>query len=261
MKTIQPAVVSGLFYPADPAILRDTIERYLREAEPAPCERPAALVAPHAGYPYSGPVAGHAYAALQPWADAIDRVVVLAPSHRVAFRGIATSSAGAFETPLGEVEVDTATVARLATLPGVVERDDAFAREHALEVQLPFLQAVLGDFLLVPLVVGNARRDEVSAVIEAVYDASTLIVVSSDLSHYHDYDSCQRLDRRTSAHIEQLDSAALDPDDACGAYPLRGLLDVARQHGWRVHTLDLRNSGDTEGDRRQVVGYGAYAFC
>jgi MEMO1 family protein len=260
MKTIQPAVVAGLFYPAKPAVLRDTIDAYLRDADVWPGARPRALVAPHAGYRYSGAVAGHAYAALRPWADTFERVAVLAPSHRVAFRGIATSGADAFETPLGEVAVDTDTVSRLAVLPGVVRRDDAFAHEHALDVQLPFLQAVLGEFRLVPLIVGDATREQVDGVVEALVDPSTLIVVSSDLSHYHDYAGCQALDQRTSSCIEQLDAGAIGPQDACGAYPLRGLLEVARRHGWQVRTLDLRNSGDTGGDRDRVVGYGAYAF-
>ena len=260
MKTIQPAVVAGLFYPADPTALRDAIDGYLGDAGLASGERPRALVAPHAGYRYSGPIAGHAYAALQPWADSYARVAVLAPSHRIAFRGIATSSADAFETPLGEVGVDTATVSRLAILPGVVRRNDAFAYEHALDVQLPFLQAVLGDFELVPLVVGDATPDEVAGVVEALLEPSTLIVVSSDLSHYHDYAGCQALDQRTSSCIERLDAAAIGPQDACGAYPLRGLLEVARRHGWQARTLDLRNSGDTEGDRERVVGYGAYVL-
>jgi AmmeMemoRadiSam system protein B len=260
MMHVKTPVVAGLFYPGDAYQLRDAVQGYLNADVPMPKARPHALIAPHAGYRYSGPVAGSAYATLAPWADEIRRVVVLAPSHRVPFSGIATSSAEAFQTPLGDIPVDLAAVAQLAGLPGVLELDAAFAQEHALEVQLPFLQAVLGDFTLVPLIVGEADSKDVDRVLEALLGPDTLIVVSSDLSHYLDYGSCQRRDRATSALIEDMRADEIGPYDACGAYPIRGLLQTARQHGWKVRTLDLRNSGDTSGDRSRVVGYGAYEF-
>jgi AmmeMemoRadiSam system protein B len=260
MMHVKTPAVAGFFYPGDANELRTALQGYLSAGSPANETRPHALIAPHAGYQYSGPIAGSAYATLAPWADEIDRVVVLAPSHRVPFSGIATSSADAFQTPLGDIPVDLEAIAQLARLPGVVELDAAFAQEHALEVQLPFLQAVLGDFRLVPLIVGEADIEDVSRILETLLSPDTLIVVSSDLSHYLDYRSCQQRDRATSGLIENMQADEIGPYDACGAYPIRGLLQTARQHGWKVRTLDLRNSGDTAGDRSRVVGYGAYGF-
>ncbi|MCB1924681.1 MAG: AmmeMemoRadiSam system protein B [Gammaproteobacteria bacterium] len=261
MTHVKRPVVAGLFYPEEPRMLRREVEGFVNTAHAvAPPRRPHALVAPHAGYRYSGPVAGSAYAALTPWADSIRRVVVLAPSHRVAFRGIALSSADSFATPIGDITVDSAARDRLLTLPATGLFDAAFAEEHALEVQLPFLQAVLGEFTLVPIVVGDAKAADVAQVIEELQDDDTLIVVSSDLSHYHAYADCQSRDRSTSANIEALRGDAIGPHDACGAFPLRGLLVTAANHAWQAQTLDLRNSGDTSGDRSRVVGYGAYVF-
>jgi AmmeMemoRadiSam system protein B len=260
MNQIKTPVVAGLFYPGSPAALQHDIDGYLHAARADGRARPRALIAPHAGYRYSGPIAASAYAALAPWADEVRRAVVLAPSHRVPFHGIALSSADRFETPLGEIAVDTAATAQLAGLPGVAVFDAAFADEHALEVQLPFLQVVLGDFRLVPLIVGDADAKLVDPVIEMLLDDETLVVVSSDLSHYHDYATCRRRDAETTAHIEHLEGDRIGPYDACGAFPIRGLLQTARRHGWQARTLDLRNSGDTSGDRSRVVGYGAYGF-
>lgn len=260
MTNVKAPAVAGLFYPGSRQPLKDTLDALLTAARAEVSERPLALIAPHAGYQYSGPIAASAYATVRPWADRIHRVAVLAPSHRVPFRGIATSGADLFRTPLGDVPVDRATVDALEQLPGVGRLDAAFAEEHALEVQLPFLQSVLEDFSLVPLIVGDAESSDVSRVIEAVQSDDTLVVISSDLSHYHDYDTCQARDHATSEMIENLDDSDIGPYDACGAYPIRGLLQSARRHGWHAHRLDLRNSGDTAGDRRRVVGYGAYAF-
>lgn len=260
MMHVKTPVVAGLFYPAAARELRDSVRDYLHAAHIDADDRPYALIAPHAGYQYSGPIAASAYATLPRWADQIRRVVVLAPSHRVGFEGIATSSADAFRTPLGDIPVDRTAVSLIEGLPGVQQFDAAFAQEHALEVQLPFLQSVLPEFTLVPLIVGDADTEQVSRVIEALYGADTLIVVSSDLSHYHDYRSCQQRDRSTTAMIENMQAGEIGPYDACGAYPIRGLLKTAQRHGWRVRTLDLRNSGDTAGDKSRVVGYGAYEF-
>ena len=260
MTHIKHPVVAGLFYPGTPQELQHTVDAFMGQAHPPAEQRPQALIAPHAGYRYSGPIAASAYATLRPWADVIRRVVVLAPSHRVPFRGIALSSADVFETPLGDIPVDMTAVKGLTDLPGVLVLDAAFAEEHALEVQLPFLQRTLGGFTLVPLIVGDAEAADVERVIEALHSEETLIVVSSDLSHYHPYADCQRRDRATSALIEGLDADDIGPYDACGAYPIRGLLKAAQKHGWHAATLDLRNSGDTSGDKSRVVGYGAYAF-
>lgn len=260
MMHIKRPVVAGLFYPGKASELKAALDDLMQTTDDDSAERPYALIAPHAGYQYSGPVAAKAYASLGPWADQIRRVAVLAPSHRIGFRGIATSSADVFQTPLGDIPVDRSAVQQLRRLPGVLTLDEAFAQEHALEVQLPFLQAVLPTFELVPLVVGEADIDDVSRIIDHLIAPETLIVVSSDLSHFLDYESCQQRDRSTTALIEKLQEDEIGPYDACGAFPLRGLLKSARRHGWRVRTLDLRNSGDTAGDKSRVVGYGAYEF-
>ena len=260
MSTIQMPNVAGLFYPGDPDTLRHDLQHMLALTEVGAGPAPKALIAPHAGYVYSGPIAASAYTQLQTVHDRISRVLVLAPSHRVAFQGLAASSAGMFQTPLGNIAVDAEAVARAAGLPQVQYLDQAFQGEHALEVQLPFLQQVLDRFELVPFIVGDASGAEVAEVLELLWGGEeTLIVISSDLSHYQDYDSAVRHDRHTTDHIEALDEG-LAYGDACGRNPIRGLLRVARDHHLQVQTLDLRNSGDTAGDRNRVVGYGAYAF-
>ena len=261
MSTIRAPAVAGMFYPEDPEELRDMVRGFLREA-PADGPPPKAIIAPHAGYVYSGPIAASAYARVAAGRDRIRRVVLLGPAHRVGFRGLAASQADAFATPLGVVPVDTATVARLvADFPQVRYLDEAHALEHSLEVHLPFLQEVLDEFTLVPLVVGEAGADEVDEVLEALWDGpETLIVISSDLSHYHDYETARRLDARTSRAIEALRPQDIYYENACGRNPVNGLLKAAREHGLRVNTVDLRNSGDTAGPRDQVVGYGAYVF-
>ncbi len=261
MHRIQAPNVAGLFYPADPSELRREVERFLADARPGRISRPKALIAPHAGYVYSGPVAAHAYAQLAPARDRIERVVMLAPSHRHPFRGLACPHAEAFQTPLGEVPVDTAALESLADLPQVRVLDAAFQGEHSLEVHLPFLQATLADFRIVPLLVGEADAGEIAEVLERLWGGDeTLIVISSDLSHYLDYASAKTLDAQTSHAIEALDPDALDYHQACGRAPVSGLLLAARHHHLQALTLDLRNSGDTAGPRDQVVGYGAYVF-
>jgi MEMO1 family protein len=220
---------------------------------------PKAIIAPHAGYIYSGSVAATAYVRLKKAHDRITRVVLLGPSHRVAFKGLALSNAQSFITPLGAVMVDQEAVALIAKLPFVDYLEQAHTYEHSLEVHLPFLQEMLDDFKLVPLVTGDASPEQVSQVIDALWGGDeTLIVVSSDLSHYHDYASAQRLDRATSTAIENLNYERLDFESACGRVPVSGLLKLARDKALKVTTIDLRNSGDTAGDKDRVVGYGAY---
>ncbi|HUT51508.1 MAG TPA: AmmeMemoRadiSam system protein B [Alphaproteobacteria bacterium] len=258
--SIRPPAIAGTFYPGEQAALRGMIDQCMKavRVKQAP---PKALVAPHAGYIYSGPIAATAYASLAPIADKVTRVVLLGPSHRVAFEGMALSSASAFRTPLGDVPIDRAACERIAKLPGVQTLDTAHAEEHSLEVHLPFLQTVLSDFSLVPIVVGRAPEAQVDAVLQALWGGEeTLVVVSSDLSHYHDYAAAQRMDGAASLAIETLDAAKLGDDQACGRYPVKGLLARARALDLRATTLDLRNSGDTAGDKARVVGYGAYAF-
>jgi len=258
--SIRPPAIAGTFYPGEPAVLRGMIDDCLKRVriKHAP---PKALVAPHAGYIYSGPIAATAYASLAPIADRISRVVLLGPSHRVAFEGMALSSAAAFRTPLGDVPIDRAACDRIARLPGVQTLDIAHAEEHSLEIHLPFLQMVLNDFALVPIVVGRAPEEQVDAVLRELWGGDeTLILVSSDLSHYHDYATAQRMDSGASLAIETLDAGKLGDDQACGRYPVKGLLARARALDLRATTLDLRNSGDTAGDKTRVVGYGSYAF-
>ena len=258
--SIRPPAVADTFYPGDPGSLRETIDRCFKSVRirHAP---PKALIAPHAGFVYSGPIAATAYAALAPLRSSIRRVVVLGPSHRVAFEGLALSSAAAFRTPLGDVPVDRAACDRIAALPGVQTLDAAHAEEHSLEVHLPFLQSALDEFSLVPIVVGRAPAEQVDAVLQALWGGEeTLVVVSSDLSHYHDYTTAQRSDAAASVAIETLDPGSLADDQACGRFPVKGLLARARALDLRATTLDLRNSGDTAGDKARVVGYGAYAF-
>lgn len=257
---VRPPAVAGMFYPGDPKTLRAMVEEFLAQArtdEPPP----KALIAPHAGYIYSGPIAATAYARLRNATQRIERVVLLGPAHRVGFYGLAASSAAYFQTPLGTVPLDREALDRVIALPEVFYYDGAHAQEHSLEVHLPFLQVVLGEFKLVPLVVGSASPDEVAAVLEGLWGGpETLIVASSDLSHYLDYASAQAIDAQTSRAIEQLEPERIRHENACGYVGLRGLLRVAKAKGLTARTLDLRNSGDTAGPREQVVGYGAYAI-
>lgn len=260
MKNIRPSAVAGQFYPADPAELRSQIQTFMAQAHPAD-QPPKALIAPHAGYIYSGPVAASAYASLLPVKHQIHKVILLGPAHRVPFVGLAAPTSDGFATPLGIVPIDQQAIDTIADLPQVNRMDLAHEYEHSLEVQLPFLQSLLDDFSLVPLVVGNASAAEVAEVLERLWGGDeTLILISSDLSHYHDYDTARRMDSGTSQAIEQLQEDSITHDMACGGTPVRGLLQLARKKGLHARTLDLRNSGDTAGPRDQVVGYGAYAI-
>lgn len=256
----QPAV-AGAFYPANAAVLRQTITELLKSSV-APCDtdRPKALIVPHAGYVYSGPVAGQGYAQLITHAEIIRRVILLGPVHRVPVRGLALPKANRFATPLGEVPVDQDSIRRLVGMPQVVVNEAAHAFEHSLEVQLPFLQSVLHDFSLVPLAVGDATAEEVADVLEALWGGpETLILVSSDLSHYLPYAQAKQIDHDTVQRIlggRQLDSF----ERACGAVPINGLLLAASRHKLTPKLVSQCNSGDTAGDRQSVVGYSAIKF-
>ncbi len=262
MSHIRPAAVAGMFYPANAAELDAAIGALLDHAGTRPPGRPPkAIIAPHAGYIYSGPVAAEAYACLAPFAADIHRVVLIGPCHRVPLRGIAVSSADAFATPLGPVPIDGSARAAVLELPQVSVFDATHAEEHCLEVHLPFLQKVLRDFAIVPLVAGQAGADEVAEVLDRLWGGpETVIVVSSDLSHYLDYDSARALDAATCHAIEALKERDIGVDQACGRVAIAGLLTLARRRGLVARTLDVRNSGDTAGDRRRVVGYGAWLF-
>ncbi len=260
MSSVRNPAVAGLFYPADPRELHAMIADFLAVADTS-VSVPKAIIAPHAGYVYSGPIAASAYARLKPARGQITRVVLLGPAHRVGFSGLALSSADYFMTPLGRIAVDQEAVKKISHLPKVHVMDAAHAQEHSLEVHLPFLQEVLGEFSLVPLVVGDAEPGEVAEVLDLLWGGpETLIVISSDLSHYHDYKTAQKLDRATSQAIEQLRIEDIQYDQACGRNPVNGLLHVARRLGLKAKTIDLRNSGDTAGSSDRVVGYGAYVF-
>ena len=241
--------MAGMFYPGEPAELRRMIEGFLAEAKPGP--HPKAIIAPHAGYVYSGPIAASVYKRINP--ESISRVVLIGPSHRVAFRGLAASSAPAWRTPLGEVSVARPNFVQIS--------DAAHAQEHSLEVQVPFLQTVLGDFTLLPLVAGEASAAEVAEVLEKCWGGpETLIVISSDLSHYESYKTAREMDTAAAKAILALDERGLEYDNACGLVPICGLLHLAKQKKMRAELVDLRSSGDTAGSRDQVVGYGAFAF-
>jgi hypothetical protein len=241
-------VVAGTFYPADPQRLRSLVEEFLAAAPVRADSHPRALIVPHAGYAYSGPVAASGYVTIH--SEQVSRVVMVGPSHFVGFRGLATPGVEAFRTPLGDVPVHGG---EFPALPA------AHAREHSLEVQLPFLQVVLTDFDIVPLVVGNAHPREVAEALDPyATDPSVLIVVSSDLSHYLPYDQAQFIDEETAEAIRQRTGERLGPKDACGLRGIQGVLVHARRHDLQVRILDLRNSGDTQGDRDRVVGYGAF---
>ena len=258
--THRPAAVADMFYPGQPATLAGDIAAMLRAAEPRPCLAPKALIVPHAGYIYSGPIAASAYASLTPLHAQIRKVVLLGPTHRVAVRGLALPESTVFDTPLGSVPVDTALERKLLELHQVQRNEAAHALEHSIEVQLPFLQSVLDDFTLLPLAVGMASDGDVAEVLDLVWGGpETLIVISSDLSHYHPYAEAQRIDQATARQIVALQPLA-NHEQACGATPVNGLLLCAQRRGLYPHLLDLRNSGDTAGDRARVVGYGAFAF-
>lgn len=259
---IRPPAVANMFYPGRQDELHSQVKYFLDSAPSHSELRPKALIVPHAGYIYSGPVAATAYKTLYALKDIVDKVVLLGPAHRVYLRGIAASTADYFKTPLGDVPVDTAIIKNLVKQFRFMNvMDEAHAQEHSLEVHIPFLQETLDDFTLIPLVVGETNPDQVDQVLEHLWgDEKTLIVISSDLSHFHDYDKAQRLDLQTAEAIERYDIEGLTHDGACGFYPVRGMLAAAAHHHLQVHRVDLRNSGDTAGSKDRVVGYGSWIF-
>lgn len=264
MNQVRHAAVAGTFYPGDKQVLADDVDTLLdaaRQNGSEICIAPKAIIVPHAGYMYSGAIASSAYVRLRSVHDTIKRVVLLGPVHRVAVRGLALPGVDAFATPLGEVAIDQSAVAAIENMRQLVVSPDAHAAEHSLEVQLPFLQSVLDDFKLVPLAVGDATPDEVAEVLDILWGGpETLIVISSDLSHFLPYQAAQAVDAQTAQNILDL-RHSLNHEQACGGTPVNGLLLAARHHNLQPYLLDLRNSGDTAGDRGRVVGYAAFAFC
>lgn len=263
MDWVRSAEVAGSFYPSDGSVLKRLVKDLLREASQGPAEAPPpkALVAPHAGYVYSGPVAATVYGRLRPFRGRYRRVLLLGPAHRHPFRGLAACSAVAFSTPLGSVQVDQEARARALEIPHVQLLDEAHRGEHSLEVHLPFLQVVLGEFHVLPLVVGDASPGDVAEVLRGLWGGEdTLVVISSDLSHFLPYEEAEMLDEVTARAIESLRPEQIRHDQACGRIPVGGLLLRAREEGLEVERVDLRNSGDTAGPRNRVVGYGSFLF-
>lgn len=256
----RPPAVAGLFYPGLAAELLHVLEDLLGKVH-YNGRVPKALIVPHAGYVFSGPTAARAYIALQSIRKQVRRVVLLGPAHRVYTRGLALSSADYFTTPLGDVEVDHEAIDTISDLPQVITFDETHKQEHSLEVHLPFLQVLFDDFRIIPLVVGETSPEVVAGVLSRLWGGEeTVIIVSSDLSHYHNYETARNIDRTTTLAIEQLQLEKIGSQQACGCMPVRGLLQLAREKKMSVKTLDLCNSGDTAGSRDRVVGYGAYAF-
>jgi MEMO1 family protein len=260
MSIVRQAAMAGSFYPDDPTVLRAEVEAYLSAVKSdAPC--PKALIVPHAGYVYSGAVAASAYGRLKNRSSHVRKVILLGPAHQVPVLGLALPKVEVFASPLGDILLDNETLARMAALPFVEFDDSAHALEHSLEVQLPFLQIILDDFQLLPILVGEASPEQVeSLLIEFGGGPETLIVVSSDLSHFLEYREAQRIDAATCRAIESLETEGWTWESACGRNSILGLLRLAHHLNMTVESLDLRNSGDTAGDKDRVVGYGAWAF-
>ncbi len=261
MSSVRQPAVAGTFYPSDPEELLIMVKGFLDIFPKSDSTAPKAIIVPHAGFIYSGSIAAAVYARIRSARRSIKRVVLLGPSHRVGFAGLATSSADYFSSPLGNIPIDKVISESLTTLPFVSLIDKAHQHEHSLVVQLPFLQTVLDDFCLVPIVAGDASPNQVGQLLDHLWGGpETLIVVSSDLSHYHDYETAQCMDQQTTRAIESLDWEQIGFDNACGRTPVNGLLFTAKTRQLSATTIDLRNSGDTAGSKDQVVGYGAYAF-
>ena len=258
--SVRSPAVAGLFYSDDSDSLADEVRGLLQEVE-ADGPPPKAMILPHAGYAYSGAVAARGYVRLRRVREVVTRVVLIGPAHYVPLRGLAVSGAETFTTPLGPVPVDRPSVERLLGLPQVTRSESAHLREHSLEVHLPFLQQTLEWFAIVPLVAGDATADEVAEVLDLLWGGpETLIVISSDLSHFHGYATARRLDADTASAIEAMAPDRIGDEQACGRVPIKGLLTAARRHGLVARTIDLRNSGDTAGPKHQVVGYGSFVF-
>ena len=261
MASVRPAAIAGMFYPNDAAALTHNVDALLAAAPPAADDAaPKAIIAPHAGFIYSGPIAASIYALIVPARARIKRVVLLGPTHRVAIHGMALPGVDAFVTPLGKISIDASNVKKLMALPSVGANSEAHRLEHSLEVQLPFLQTVLDEFTLTPLAVGRATAQQVAEVINLLWGGDeTLIVICSDMSHYLPYADAQSTDRATAQAILEL-RTDINHQQACGATPVTGLTLLAQQRRLKPALIDLRNSGDTVGDKARVVGYGSFAF-
>lgn len=261
MDQIREACVAGYFYPANPSRLQSLINNLLHNAKAINLEAPLALIAPHAGYQYSGEIAGTIYKTVMQNADKIKNVILIGPAHRVWFDGIAAPQVTGMRTPLGTVKINKELVDKACNLKYINHLEHAYENEHSLEVQLPFFQTIFKDFLLAPFLAGNCKPDQIAELIKTLWSPEdTLVVISSDLSHYHNYDTAQKLDKATSKAILELAPEKISDQQACGRLPIKGLLIAAQDLGLKPQMLDLRNSGDTAGPKDRVVGYGAYYF-
>jgi hypothetical protein len=261
MTNIRKPNVAGQFYPEQTKALVEMINKFLSEAKHVVLpEQPKAIIVPHAGYIYSGTVAATIYAALSQYKDIINNVILLGPTHRMTFKGVAATMVDCFETPLGSIPV-VHNWRNTLTSSVVNVNETAYEMEHSIEIQLPFLQVVLDKFELLPFVVGDEDFIAVADIIDSLWGKEdTLVVVSSDLSHYKDYNTAQELDALTSQAIVNLTPLEIKHEQACGLIPIQGLLQAAKNRKMKVRALDVRNSGDTAGSKDSVVGYGAFCF-
>ncbi len=257
---IRPSAVSGYFYPSSKDTLIKTIEKFLEKANIELSQRPHALISPHAGYIYSGPIAAYGFKAVQKYKEHYNTVLLLGPSHYEYIPGIAYYPGNYFETPLGLIPIDVDSIEKISHLSFIYKSKEAHDREHSLEVQLPFLQYVLENFNIIPLTVGKTSPEHVYEVIKLLYNENVLILISSDLSHYLDYKTAKIVDEKTAHAIETLQPHLIQYEQACGRIPIQGLLLFAKEKNWKPKRLDLRNSGDTAGDKHRVVGYGSWCF-
>ena len=260
MEKIKQADVAGMFYPGEEASLRQMVDGFIQKALSFDL-RPRAIIAPHAGYIYSGSIAGTAYKTIAAVRDQIENVIIMSPAHRFYLRGIALHMADAFATPLGNIPVNIGIVKKIKQFSSVQWEERSFIQEHGLETHLPFIQrAFKPGIKIVPMIVGECQESEVAEILESVWeDPRNFVIISSDLSHFHSYADAKKLDRNTVDLIQNLDSQSLDTEFACGHYPICGLLNLARNRKLKIKALDIRSSGDTAGSKESVVGYGSFA--
>jgi len=254
---IRRAAVSGRFYPSDKLELSKIISSFMRKAVITNREIPKAIISPHAGYIYSGQIAAAGYKVLER-PNNIKKIILFAPSHFANFDGIVASNVDFFETPFGKIKVNNNSIERLEKKSLINVDNFAHEQEHSIEVQLPFLQYILNEFQIVPLLVSSNGFKNIPAIINELMDKETLIVVSSDLSHYLPYEKAVITDKKTADHILNLEYDELSIDSACGIGAIKGLLLYTKIKHGKIDLIELKNSGDTSGDKSSVVGYGAF---
>ncbi|MDH5654459.1 MAG: AmmeMemoRadiSam system protein B [Spirochaetia bacterium] len=257
METVRESAVAGSFYPDEKKHLADLVDSYL-SGEDKKNPLPEAIIVPHAGYMYSGAVAGKGYTSIKQLD--IKNILIIGPAHRVYVNGLAIPDCDAFVTPLGKISVNKELYPELVKLPFISINDEAHKDEHCIEVQLPFLQRLFTSFQIIPVLAGNADEEQIQTLFDLTSGKIDLIIVSSDLSHYNSYETAKNLDRNAANSIEALDPFSLESEQACGSRPIKGLLLYAKRAGLKVKTLVLQNSGDVSGSRSSVVGYGSFIF-